>query len=243
METRPAAPAVVAEPRPAPALEPRQRWRLTVRRSIDALPLAQRELLAAWDAAVGGSGLPIVVGGPAKPRPRVVFGAPLTVGMPSDGELLEIVLTQRLPAWQVREALTGRLPVGWSVADLADVWLGGPPLAGRVAAADYRVTLGGSAEVDSVARAADALLAARSIPRERAKGSGTVSYDMRPLLVDVRVTKPGRSVTIRIRTRFHPELGTGRPEEVVLALGELIGSPLAIEAIVRERLLLADELG
>ena len=245
METRPAAPP---DPRPTTPSEPRQRWRLTVRRAADAAPLAQRELLAAWDVAVGESGLPIVVGDPAKPRPRVVFGAPLTVGMPSEGELVEIVLTERLAAWQVREALASRLPVGWSLLDLADVWLGGPPLAGRVAAADYRVTLGGAAEGDAiegsaVARAADALLAARSIPRERAKGNGTVSYDLRPLLVDVQVMKPGPPVTIRIRTRFHPELGTGRPEEVVLALGELIGSPLAIEAIVRERLLLADELG
>lgn len=198
---------------------------------------------------MGESGLPIVVGDPAKPRPRVVFGAPLTVGMPSEGELVEIVLSQRLPAWQVREALSGRLPAGWSVADLADVWLGGPPLAGRVAAADYRVTLGGSsgpgetAGARALTVAVDALLAAHSLPRERAKGSGTVRYDLRPLLLDVQVAEPGPPVTIRVRTRFHPELGTGRPEEVVLALGELIGSPLAIEAIVRERLLLADELG
>ena len=245
METSPAGPS---EPRPTPLPEPRQRWRLTVRRAADAPPLAQQELLAAWDVAIGESGLPIVVGDPARPRPRVVFGAPLTVGMPSEGELVEIVLTERLPAWQVREALTGRLPVGWSVADLADVWLGGPPLAGRVAAADHRVILGGAVEGDAVASAAVAsaaatLLAARSIPRERAKGGGTVRYDLRPLLLDVQVAEPGPPVTIRIRTRFHPELGTGRPEEVVLALGELIGSPLAIEAIVRERLLLADELG
>ena len=239
METRPDAPP---ESRPTPPSEPRQRWRLTVRRAADAPPLAQRELLAAWDAAVGECGLPFAVGDPAKPRPRVVFGAPLAVGMPSDGELVEIVLTQRLPAWQVREALASRLPVGWSLLDLADVWLGGPPLAGRVAAADYRLTLGRGPGGEAVASAAAALLAARSLPRERAKGNAMVRYDLRPLLLDVQVVKPGPPVTIRIRTRFHPELGTGRPEEVVLALAELIGSPLPIEAIVRERLLLADEL-
>ncbi len=44
------------------------------------------------------------------------------------------------------------------------------------------------------------------------------------------------------RTRFHPELGTGRPEEVVGALADLVGAPLAIEAIVRERLILAEDL-
>jgi len=172
-----------------------------------------------------------------------VFGAPLTVGMPSEGELIEIVLTERLPAWQVREALAGRLPDGWSLVDLADVWLGGPALAGRVAAADYRVTIGDASVSEAVEGAAQALLAARTIPRERAKGDGTVRYDLRPLLADVRVMDPGPPVTIRIRTRFHPEVGTGRPEEVVLALADELGSPLTIEAIVRERLILADELG
>jgi radical SAM-linked protein len=228
---------------PAAPSEPRQRWRLTVRRSADAPSLAQRDLLAAWDAAVGESDLPVIVGDPARPRPRIVFGASLTVGMPSEGELVEIVLTQRLPAWQVREALAGRLPDGWSLVDLADVWLGGPPLAGRVAAADYRVTLGGAPGSAAVAGAARALLAARALPRERAKGNGTVRYDLRPLLADVRVTDPGPPVTVRIRTRFHAELGTGRPEEVVLALADELGSPLTIQAIARERLLLADELG
>jgi hypothetical protein len=45
-----------------------------------------------------------------------------------------------------------------------------------------------------------------------------------------------------MRTRIHPELGTGRPEEVVAALSDDLGSPLAIERIVRRRLLLLDEL-
>lgn len=191
---------------------------------------------------MAASGLPVVVGDPAKPKARIVFGAPLTVGMASEGELLEIVLTERLPAWQVREALEPRLPGGWTLADLTDVWLGGPALAGRVAAADYRIVLTGGANADAVATAAQALLDARSLPRERAKGDTTVRYDLRPLLADVRVVDPGPPVTIRARTRFHAELGTGRPEEVVAALSEEVGAALAIATIVRERLALADEL-
>ena len=66
-------------------------------RVSDAPRTSQREQSAAWDAAVDRSGLPVVVGDSAKPRPRVIFGAPLTVGMASEGELLELVLTERLP--------------------------------------------------------------------------------------------------------------------------------------------------
>ena len=37
------------------------------------------------------------------------------------------------------------------MADLFDVWLAGPPLAGRVAAADYRLELAGDADVAAIA--------------------------------------------------------------------------------------------
>lgn len=234
-------PAESLEPRPAPPLEPRQRWRLTLRRAAEAPPLSQRELAEAWDLAIAASGLPIFVGDPARPKARVVFGAPLTVGMASDGELLEIVLTERLPAWQVREALQPRLPAGWTLVDLADVWLGGPALAGRVAAADYRIVLAGEPSADDLARAAHAVLAARTLPRERAKGDTLVRYDLRPLLADIQVVDSGPPVAIGIRTRFHPELGTGRPEEVVMALSDELAVPLTVDSIRRERLILADE--
>ena len=57
------------------------------------------------------------------------------------GELIDVVLTERWPIWRVRNALTDRLPAGWRLVDLFDVWLAGPPLAGRVVAADYRIEL------------------------------------------------------------------------------------------------------
>jgi radical SAM-linked protein len=240
--TPPSAPPGAPEPRPAALPEPRQRWRLTVCRAADAPALPQRETFVAWDTAVAESGLPVVVGDPAKPKPRIVFGAPLTVGMASEGELLEIVLLERLPAWQVREALAPRIPPGWTLLDLADVWLGGPALAGRVAVAEYRITLAGAADGAAVDTAAHALLAARSLPRERAKGDAMVAYDLRPLLADIQVTDPGPPVTIRVRTRFHAELGTGRPEEVVAALAAAAGTPLTIDTIVRAGLLLAEDV-
>jgi hypothetical protein len=47
---------------------------------------------------------------------------------------------------------------------------------------------------------------------------------------------------LRCRTRFHPELGTGRPEEVVAALGDRVGEVLQASSIVRDRLVLVEDL-
>jgi radical SAM-linked protein len=231
----------------APSAEPRQRWRLVVARVGGAAAAGdpQRDVADAWLAAFGAAGLPLARTEGARARARVSFGAPLPVGMAANGELIDVVLTERWPAWRVREALGGQLPAGWRLVDLTDVWLGGPPLAGRVAAADYRVTLEASRSLDPgrLRQAARDLLDASRIPRERTKGSGTVEYDLRPLLLDVALVDDGPPVVIATRTRFHPELGTGRPEEVVAALGDRAGVPLEIAAVVRERLRLVEELG
>jgi hypothetical protein len=84
-------------------------------------------------------------------------------------------------------------------------------------------------------------MAAPAIPRDRMKGGASVRYDLRPLLADVALVAAGPPVVVRARTRFHPELGTGRPDEVVAALADAAGEPLDAASIVRERLILADE--
>ena len=232
------------EPARPPALEPRQRWRLIVGRGPEAGTLSQRDVGEAWIAAVEASGLPAVPGSSDPPRPRLAFGAPLPIGMAAEGELIDLVLAERWPRWRVRAALEPVMPSGWRLLDLSDVWLGGPALAGVVAAADYRITLDASDGIASadVAAAATTVLAATTLPRRREKGGGSVDYDLRPLLLAIDIADVGPPVIVRVRTRFHPSLGTGRPEEVVAALADALGRPLTASSMVRERLIPADEL-
>lgn len=225
---------------PDPAAEPRQRWRLVVARDADA-EATQRDVATAWTLALEAAGLPLAAVGGQRGRSRIAFGAPLPVGMAAERELIDVVLTERWPAWRLRESLTPHLPDGWRLIDAYDVWLGGPPLGGRVAAADYRIELTGVGDGAALQRAAAELAAARSIPRQRLKGGATVDYDLRPLLVRVAVD-PGPPPTVRARTRFDPELGTGRPEEVVGAIADRLGGSLQVRSIVRERLLLDEDL-
>ena len=221
---------------------PRQRWRLVVSRSADAPRLAGRELSDAWEAAIDATGLPTYR--PAgRTRGRVAFGASLPLGIAADRELVDIFMAEAVPLWRLRDALVGALPDGWRLVDLFDVWVGSPPLAGRVTGADYRIELAGEADPGAISAAAQRLLAATTLPRFRAKGESSVPYDLRPLLADVAVVEPGPPVVVRIRGLIHPALGTGRPDEVVGALGDQLGRPLEVRGIVRERLIVADEHG
>jgi hypothetical protein len=237
--TSPAATAPMSQP------EPRQRWRLVFRRGPVPVELVGRAAIEAWQSALIDSGLMLAqldAGG----RPRVAFGAPLPAGAEGEAELAEIFLAERVPAWRVREALAERMPLAHSFISAEDVWLGAPPLPGRVTAADWRVELD-AAGVDSglLAAAAEELVAARSLPRTRSKAGIDKAYDLRPLLEDVclgpRAPAGGGPIVVRIRTRFRPELGSGRPDEVIAALGEACRTELAVRRTVRLRLVLAGD--
>lgn len=234
--------APAGEPIGEPPAPPRQRWRLVLARSADAPQLAGRELTDAWEQAIEATGLPLHRAA-GRARTRVALGAPLPVGMAAEGELAEIVLNEVLPVWRVRDVLIGRLPPGWRLVDLYDVWLGSPALAGRVSGAVYRVVVEGTADPDAIAAAASALLEAERLPRTRLKGGSSVAYDLRPLLAEIGVLDPGPPVVLRVRTRIHPELGTGRPEEALAAIADRLECSLAPGSIVRERLILADGPG
>ena len=177
-------------------------------------------------------------------RCRFALGAPLPARAAGRAELADFLLTERVPAWQVREAIERVIPPGHELVALEDVWLGAPALAGRVAAADYRVVLDGQVDGRALAVAARALLSAGQLPRERAKGGGVKTYDLRPLLISIEVIvgQDDSPVDVRFRTRIHPELGSGRPDEVIAALAEQLGAPIEPAETVRERLVLSDDL-
>jgi radical SAM-linked protein len=229
---------------PGEPVEPRQRWRLAFRCAASDHPDARRDLVAAWVDRLAATGLPLTSRGAGRARQPLALGAPLPLGMAAERELADLVLTERLPAWRVREAVAATLPGGYQLVELGDVWLGAPPLAGAVAGADYRVTLASDADPgpESLGGAADALLSEPSLPRVREKGGRDVVYDLRPLVAGIEVLG-GPSTALRIRVRFDPERGSGRPEEVLGALAERLGRPVAAGSIVRERLLLAEDLG
>jgi radical SAM-linked protein len=242
--------ATPTEPRAAPP-EARQRWRLTFCRDRDPSEhgLGGRDYSVAWEDALGRSGLPIAE--TAAGRLRFSLAAPLPTSASGEAELAELWLTARVPTWRLREALTPTLPAGHRITDVEDVWMGAPALTGRVAAADYRLTLADEVDERAVAAACGRLLEATSLPRSRAKGGAVKSYDLRRLLISIQIggraradTVEGRPerVVVRLRTRIHPELGSGRPEEVLAALGDELGIPIEAAETVRERLVLADEL-
>ena len=221
--------------------EPRQRWRLVFERDAEVPePLASgTAAIEMFASRLEASGIVLARSGS---RPRLTLAAPLPIGMSGDRELADLFTTTRQPIALVRRAIESALPGGHRLVDVHDVWLGEPALAAQVEAADYCVEVepvdGGAGTLSEACRS---LLEAETLPRTRTKGSRDVTYDLRPLLADVAAIDAGATTVLVLRTRFSPERGAGRPDEVTAALSEAAGVSLITRRTRRTRLWLASE--
>jgi hypothetical protein len=95
-------------------------------------------------------------------------------------------------------------------------------------------------ERKGLASAATRLLSAERLPRERRRETKTVAYDLRPLIIDLRVRDtdaailapdgvPAGASVLWMRLRHSQERGSGRADEVVAALADELGLATAVE--------------
>jgi len=226
--------------------EIRQRWRIVFARGEDARFLSHLDAVRSWERAFRRGEIPVATSEGFSPRSKLVFAAPLQLGMLAEHELADLYLAERLTAPGLRERLTASMPRGYTVVELHDVWAGAPALAPRLVAADYRMTLLNvdPARLESAVRR---LLAMGELPRERRKEARVVRYNLRPLLLDLRAGQPDAATGVAIaagtvtaagatsapgvvaaaglwmRLRHSQNLGSGRPDEVISALAEELG--------------------
>jgi radical SAM-linked protein len=214
--------------------EIRQRWRLIFARGEDARYLSHLDAVRAWERAFRRGRIPVATSEGFSPRPKLVFAAPLQLGLLAERELADLYLSERLTSPDLRARLAAGMPRGYSIVDLHDVWVGTPALAPQLAAADYRLTLF-NVEHAELGAAIERLMAAPKLARIRHRERKSIAYDLRPLLLDLQVREPDPEATVPgqagreaplglwLRLRHSQDGGSGRPEEVVGALADELG--------------------
>ena len=189
--------------------ERRQRLRLTFAVEGDIRWMGHLDLFRTWERVLRRAGLPLLYSQGFNPRPRMAIALPLPVGVTGEGEHLDLRLTTPMPPLEVIHRLHPQLPAGLRIQGVEEVDLQGPSLQSQLQSAEYIVRL--QAEPGDLAQHVQDLLAAERCPRER-RGR---PYDLRPLILSLSV-EANRGVTMDLRAG---DRGTGRPDEVLLALG------------------------
>lgn len=189
--------------------ECRQRLWLTFGVQGELRWLAHLDLFRAWERALRRARLPLLYSRGFNPRPRMAIAFPLPLGFTAEAELLDLLLTRAVPPLEVAQRLRPQLPPGLTLHEVAEADLGAPSLESQLRAVEYRVRPKDSPP--DLPRRVRQLLGAQSCPRER-RGR---AYDLRPLIQDLSLEGSDELVMV-LRAG---DRGTGRPDEVLLALG------------------------
>jgi radical SAM-linked protein len=172
------------------------------------------DLYRAWERLLRRAGLLLVFSQGYNPRPKIQLAAPLALGITSRTEIIDFWLSDG-PAdiETINNSLIQAQPPGIEIHQVTFVDPSSPPLQQKVNAAEYQVKV--LDEVTDLDQRIASLLEAESVQREK-RGK---LYDLRPLIQKLTqdLGDNGRNIQIFMRLNAQ-EGGTGRPEEVLLAM-------------------------
>ena len=172
------------------------------------------DLYRAWERLLRRADVPLVFSQGYNPRPRIQLAAPLPLGITSGCEIIDIWMSDSQSDLQTfKTRLIQVQPPGIEVREVECIDPKSPPLQKKVQAAEYSVTL--LDPTPNLDRKITALLKSDSILRQR-RGK---SYDLRPLINELSLVLGQDNSSIQLFMQLTAqEGGTGRPEEVLLAL-------------------------
>ena len=172
------------------------------------------DLHRTWERTLRRAGLPLAYTQGFSPHARIHLASALPLGYTSECELADVWLEEDWDPSAILQALRFAAPPGLGIDSVGRIQAGEPVLQQQVRSAEYCIQLEATNSED-IEAGVRSLLLATSLPRERRDKA----YDLRPLIEELRVERHehgGVWLVMRLAAR---EAATGRPEEVLLAMG------------------------
>lgn len=192
------------------------RYRITFTRDRTVRFVGHLDLAKTWERVLRRADLPVAFSQGFHPLPKITFASALPVGCTSEAEVMDVVLTEPIAPSDMAARLAPALPAGIAIASITEVPLNAPALQAALRWAEYVVTVETDETREQVESKVQTFLAASSLMRER-RGK---SYDLRPLVLSLTVEAVlASSVQLVMQLLADANAGTGRPDEVLAALG------------------------
>jgi len=196
-------------------------FRLRVRfsRGEELKFISHLDIIRLWVRALRRAQIPLEYTEGFSPHPRISLAVPLSVGVTAENELMDISMTKVISPHWFTDTVNRQLPEGLKVLEATPISPNVPSLQSQVRFTQYQVAVRTDKSEEETKTAIDNLLAAESIPWHHERDTGRKSYDLRGLIDDIWLIefKPS-SCVLGMRLRCD-ETGSGRPEQVALALG------------------------
>jgi radical SAM-linked protein len=196
-----------------------QRLRLTFSRGEELKYISHLDLMRLWQRALRRADIPLAYSKGFSPHPKISLASPLAIGVTSSGELMDVFLEHRVSPHFFLKSLSPQLPRGIYVSEIEEIGLGLPSLQSQVLYAEYEVCVETDKDANEVEVTLRSLLDKVTLPWQHIRDKEVRSYDLRRLIENVQLLHIGQhECTLGMRLRCDKK-GTGRPEQVTLALG------------------------
>ena len=196
-----------------------QRLRIRFSRGEEIKYISHLDIMRLWERALRRARIPLAYSEGFNPRPRISLAAPLSVGVTSEAELMDIFLSKMVSPHWFTGAVSQQLSPGIEILEVFPIAPGIPSLQSQVRYAEYRVQVSTEKESKDIQAAISGLLATEHLPWHHERDTGRRSYDLRTLIDDLWLADWCDSYcTIGMKLRCDNS-GSGRPEQVTAALG------------------------
>lgn len=205
--------------------------RLRFSRREPAIWLAHLDMMRTFERSIRRAGLPICWSQGYNPRPQMTFALPISVGLATAGDYLDLSLEEDLEPADVMDRLNRSLPTGFAILAANRAVPSKASLMSLVRAADYRLETPGLAE--AIARIANT----QPLVVEKFSKGKMVDVDIRPLIEKIQLKGPD-CLEMRVKAGSSANL---RPDLFLKALetyGDLPAEAAADCAVTRLALIL-----
>lgn len=203
-----------------------QRVRLRFAKRGEMALLSHLDLMRLLDRAVRRAAIPISYTGGFHPSPRIVLAHALSLGVTSEGEILDLELTEVRPLAQIQAGLAAQLPADLPLLSIEDVPLKTPAANQLLDRAEYDIDVRPTDEaaIDWAAAIATVLDRPEWLWEKTTKSGKTTQVNLRDWLDGLTVaTVTGDRATLHYRGLCRNDGQQLRPEHVTWLIEQAIG--------------------
>lgn len=196
-----------------------QRLRVKFYRGQEIKFISHLDLMRLWQRACHRAGIPLAYTEGFSHHPKISLAAPLAIGVTSQAELMDVMLSKGVSPHFFTSALNQELPRGAGILKAQIVALSEPSLQSLVRQTEYETTVETEKGQPEIEENLSRLLKIEHLPWQHLRDTGPRHYDLRALINDlwlIKLNPPFCTIGMRLRCDSG---GSGRPEQVTQALG------------------------
>ena len=207
-------------------------YRIRFARSEPAIWLAHLDMMRTFERSIRRARLPVAWSQGYNPRPHLEFALPIGVGLATEDDYVDILMTEPIDESDLLKQLNQNLPAGLQGLEAKVIPVEGASLMSLITMAEYQLDgLGLAAAAGKIL----AMETGQPWPATKNSKGKQIEVDVRPLLLHLTVVSDN-CLVVRVKAGSRENLRPDLLLHVMVSLGGLDALAAADTSVTRKRL-------